>query len=132
MRNPNPSKLFESTLYEGITHWGIAGNFYWYVSEDKQGRPLEIWPMHPALTKVQATKQGEITGYVMRSPNGDEVRFEADKVLDFPLPNPTNDLPDTGQPRGSGSASSVLVLALSLLSVLALGAGYAWKRRLQV
>ena len=38
MRNPNPSKLFESMLYEGVAHWGIAGNFYWYVSEDKQGR----------------------------------------------------------------------------------------------
>ncbi|HEV2126679.1 MAG TPA: phage portal protein, partial [Chloroflexota bacterium] len=70
----------------------MAGNFYWYVSADKQGRPLEIWPMHPALTKVVATKNGDITGYVMRAPSGEEVHFDADEVLDFPLPSPTNDL----------------------------------------
>ena len=92
LKNPNPSKLFESMLYEGVAHWGIAGNFYWYIPEDSKGRPLEIWPMHPALTKVKATKNGEITRYVMRSPDGDEVKFDADEVLDFPLPNPTHDL----------------------------------------
>lgn len=54
LRNPNPAKLFASMLYAGITHWGIAGNFYWYVSEDKKGRPLELWSMHPALTKSRS------------------------------------------------------------------------------
>jgi HK97 family phage portal protein len=92
LRNPNPSKLFASMLYEGVTHWGIAGNFYWYVSEDKKGRPLEIWPMHPALTKVVATERGEVLGYTMRQTNGQEVKFDGDEVLDFALPNPTSDI----------------------------------------
>lgn len=27
LRNPNPSMLFESMLYEGVENWGIIGNF---------------------------------------------------------------------------------------------------------
>lgn len=92
LKNPNPQKLFESMLYEVVQHFGIVGDAYWYVSEDKKGQPLEIWPMHPALTRVVATKQGEVLGYVMRVPGGEPVAFKPDEVLHFPLPNPTNDL----------------------------------------
>ncbi len=45
LKNPNPSKLIESMLYEGGTHWGIAGNFYWYIPTDSKGCPLEIRPV---------------------------------------------------------------------------------------
>jgi len=38
MRNLNPAKLFESMLYELVQHFGIVGDAFWYVSEDKQGR----------------------------------------------------------------------------------------------
>ena len=79
-------------LYEGVAHWSIVGNFYWYSLEDSKGRPLQVWPIHPVLTKVRATKNGEIRGYVIRSPDGDEVKFDVDEVLDFPLPHPTHDL----------------------------------------
>jgi HK97 family phage portal protein len=92
LKNPNPFKLFESMLYEGVEHFGISGDFYWYVSTDSKGRPLELWPMHPALTKIVATKQGEVLGYIMRAPGEDPVYFDEDEVLHFPLPNPTNDL----------------------------------------
>jgi HK97 family phage portal protein len=92
LKNPNPQKLFESMLYELVQHFGVVGDGYWYVTEDTQGQPLEIWPMHPALTKIVATKQGEVLGYVMRTPGGEPVAFTADEVLHFPLPNPTNDL----------------------------------------
>lgn len=92
LKNPNPHKLFSSMLYEGVLNWGVVGNFYWHVTEDSKGQPLEIWPMHPALTRVVATKQGEVLGYVMRAPGEEPVVFDADEVLDFPLPNPTNDL----------------------------------------
>ncbi len=92
LRNPNPFKLVESMLYEMVQHFGVVGDAFWYVTEDKKGRPLEIWPMHPALTKIVATKQGEVLGYVMRSPDGETVTFDVDEVLHFPLPNPTNDI----------------------------------------
>ncbi len=92
LKNPNPSKLFESMLYEVVQHFGIVGDGFWCVSEDKQGRPLELWPMHPALTRIVASKNGEVLGYVMRTPAGEPVTFTTDEVLHFPLPNPTNDL----------------------------------------
>ena len=62
-------------IYEGVAHWGIAGNFYWYVSEDSKGKPLEIWPMHPALTKIKATANGEILGYRMQPPSGQPLLY---------------------------------------------------------
>lgn len=37
LKNPTPSKLFESMLYEVIQHFGIVGDAFWYVTEDKQG-----------------------------------------------------------------------------------------------
>jgi hypothetical protein len=49
-------------LYEAVQHFGIVGDANWYVSADKKVQPLEIWPMHPALTRVVATKQGEVLG----------------------------------------------------------------------
>src|SRR5690606_25365291 len=45
LKNPNPSKLFALMVQELVQHQGIVGNCYWYVSEDRKGRPLEIWPM---------------------------------------------------------------------------------------
>lgn len=66
-KNPNPSKLFESTLYGLVQHFGIVGDVFCYVAEDVKGHPLEIWPMHPGLTRIVAFKQGEVLGCVMRS-----------------------------------------------------------------
>lgn len=42
---------------------------------------MEIWPMHPALTRIVATKQGDVLGYVMRTPGQEPVTFSADEVL---------------------------------------------------
>jgi HK97 family phage portal protein len=92
LKNPNPHKLFTLMLQELVQHQGIVGNAYWYVSEDRKGRPLEIWPMHPVLTKVKATDKGERLGYVMQPTAGQPIDFDVDEVLDFPLPNPTSDL----------------------------------------
>lgn len=58
-------------LYDLVQHVGIVDDGYRSVSEDKQGRPLEIWPMHPALTRVVATKQEKVLGYVMKLPGED-------------------------------------------------------------
>jgi len=82
-------------------------------------------PVEPDATTTIVTESGQTLNV--------NLVLRRARIGDFvPDPVPVTGLPDTGQPRGSGSASSVLVLALSLLSVLALGAGYAWKRRLQV
>lgn len=33
----NPSKLFDSMLYEAIQHFGIVGDGSWYMTKGKQG-----------------------------------------------------------------------------------------------
>jgi len=92
IKNPNPSKLFSLMLYELVQHLAIVGDTFWYISKNKRGRPLEIWPMHPALVRIVATRQGEVLGYVMRVPGDNPVTFAPDEVLHFALPNPGNDL----------------------------------------
>src|SRR5690349_2686099 len=93
LASPNPHKLIQTMLYEIAQHFGFAGDAFWYVTQDLKGNALEIWPMHPALTKDLATKQGEVLGYVMKDPTtGEHIPFDVDQVLHFPLPNPTNDL----------------------------------------
>ncbi|MDP9379259.1 MAG: phage portal protein, partial [Chloroflexota bacterium] len=49
LANPNPYKQMQLLLYEVVEHLAIVGDAFWYVSRDSQGRPLEIWGMHPAL-----------------------------------------------------------------------------------
>ncbi|MDP9369226.1 MAG: phage portal protein, partial [Chloroflexota bacterium] len=92
LANPNPYKQMQLLLYEVVEHLAIVGDAFWYVSRDSQGRPLEIWGMHPALTRIVSNHQGEVLGYVMRVPGADALAFPPEEVLHFRLPNPTNDL----------------------------------------
>lgn len=93
LRRPNPHKHLRLLLYELVEHLAITGDAFWYVLRDRKGKPLETWPKHPALTKVVSTKQGEVSGYVMRDPSsGETTRFRPEKVLHFRLPNPGHDL----------------------------------------
>lgn len=95
LKNPNPHKPMSILLAELVQHLAIAGDAFWHVSRQGNkptGRPLEIWPLHPATMQVQADEHGAITGYVQRSMTGQDVTFEAWEVLHFRLPNPTNDL----------------------------------------
>lgn len=63
-------------LLEGFfMHLAITGDALWCVSRDPKGKPLEIWPMHPVLTKIVATRQGDILGYVMKAPGEEPVGF---------------------------------------------------------
>lgn len=54
-------------LYEGVAQWGAADRFSWYIREDAKGNLLQIWPMHPALTRAQAMKQGDEAGNGMHA-----------------------------------------------------------------
>ncbi|MDP9367677.1 MAG: phage portal protein [Chloroflexota bacterium] len=92
LANPNPYKQMQLLLYEVVEHLAIVGDAFWYVSRDSQGRPLEIWGMHPALTRIVSNHQGEVLGYVMRVPGADAIAFPPEEVLHFRLPNPSNDL----------------------------------------
>jgi phage portal protein BeeE len=78
-------------------HFAIGGNAFFCISRDSQGNPLEIWSMHPAITKIVTTVQGEILSYVMRAPGSDPVVFKPEEVKHFALPNPTNSIYGEGR-----------------------------------
>jgi hypothetical protein len=41
LRNPNHFTLFESMLYKAVQHFGMVGDAFWYVTEDKKDQPLD-------------------------------------------------------------------------------------------
>jgi len=97
LKRPNPNKGMSSLLYTVVQHLAINGDAFWYVTRDKKGMPLEIWPMHPALTRIVSSQEGVVLGYVMRSPHREPVTFTPDEVIHFQLPNPSNDVYGEGR-----------------------------------
>ena len=97
LRRPNPTKGMRSLLYTVVQHLAINGDAFWYVSRDSKGMPLEIWPMHPALTRIVASTEGVIYGYIMQGPNGTRVTFTPEEVIHFQLPSPNNDIYGEGR-----------------------------------
>lgn len=97
LKRPNPYKTMTQLLVGVFQQMAIVGDAYWYVSRDKKGIPLEIWPMHPSITKVVANSEGEILGYVMQSQSGKKIVFLEEEVIHFQLPNPVNDLYGLGR-----------------------------------
>lgn len=97
LRRPNPNKGMRSLLYTVVQHLAINGDAFWYVSRDSKGMPLEIWPMHPALTRIVASTEGVIYGYIMQGPNGTRVTFTPEEVIHFQLPSPNNDIYGEGR-----------------------------------
>lgn len=97
LRRPNPNRGMRALLYTVVQHLAINGDAFWYVSRDSKGMPLEIWPMHPSLTRILATREGEVLGYVMLGPDGSRVTFEPEEVIHFQLPSPQNDIYGEGR-----------------------------------
>jgi HK97 family phage portal protein len=97
LRRPNPNKGMSSLLYTVVQHMAINGDAFWYVSRDSKNMPLEIWPMHPALVRIVATREGEVLGYIMRGPDGTKVPFQPDEVIHFQLPSPDSDIYGEGR-----------------------------------
>jgi hypothetical protein len=56
--------------------------------------------------------------------SGEQIATVADRGAD-----PVTCLPDTGQPSGGKPANTALILVFSMLSLLAMGVGYACRRR---
>lgn len=93
----NPQESFRDILYWTAMQLPIIGRAFWYVSRNADGSPLEIWPMHPAITRVVATSHGEILGYVMRLPGQEAITFTPEEVIYFKLPNPINSVSGEGR-----------------------------------
>jgi len=97
LKRPNPNKGMSSLLYTVVQHLAINGDAFWYVSRDPKGMPLEIWPMHPVLTRIVSTREGEVLGYLMRGKGGEVITFTPEEVIHFQLPNPDSDVYGEGR-----------------------------------
>ena len=87
---PNPYlsrfELFEQTM--GMLE--TAGNAYWFLSGDAQGRPAEIWPLRPDRMVIVPDPAQYVKGYIYEI-DGQRIPLEAQEVVHFKRWHPDND-----------------------------------------
>ena len=98
---PNPfytSRLFKETVQQ---HLDLVGEGV-IVLNKVGGIVLELWPVRP--DRIQPVKHPTkfLTGYMYKSPDGEEVPLELDQVIHIKYPNPKDPY------RGMGPVQTVL------------------------
>jgi HK97 family phage portal protein len=73
--------LIESTVINLL----LTGNAYWDLERDAG----EIWSLRPDAVKVVPSYEDFVLGYLYKN-GGVTIRFEADEIIHFKLPNPTD------------------------------------------
>jgi HK97 family phage portal protein len=73
--------LIESTVINLL----LTGNAYWDLERDAG----EIWSLRPDAVKVVPSYEDFVLGYLYKN-GGITIRFEADEIIHFKLPNPTD------------------------------------------
>ena len=80
---PNPemtSYVFREILQE---HLLLAGNAFAEIIPDRAGRPAELWPSNPAVTKMRRDENNTIF-YEVREPDGTTRKIPAERMFHVP------------------------------------------------
>ena len=80
---PNPemtSYVFRETLQQ---HLLLRGNAFAEIIPDRLGRPLELWPWNPAVTKIRRDENNTIF-YEVREPDGTTRKIPAERMFHIP------------------------------------------------
>lgn len=73
-----------TVLYQELT-----GNAYWYMARNALGVPEAIYPLMPQYTTIVPGQQG-IEAYLYGRTTIEQVRYEAEEVIQFRYPNPSD------------------------------------------
>lgn len=83
----NKSELIEkSFLYQEL-----VGNAYWKLVFNNAGMPESIWQLQAHRVKIIPDTEKFISGYEIRIPSGQKVRFDLSEVVQYKYPNPLDD-----------------------------------------
>ena len=78
-------------------HQALAGNAYWAkVRNTATGLPVELWPMHPAWTRIVPSKTDFIEGFIFGRQAQDEKAYAREDVVFHRRPNPIGNDPYYG------------------------------------
>lgn len=94
MKRPNPMMSQFQFLELHFTFLKLCGESFWYIATGvRSGKPRELYLLRPDQMQVVVNKddpRGLVKGYVMTKPDGKKVPFDADEILHFKMPNPSN------------------------------------------
>jgi len=103
LNKPNPFMTRQEFVESFQQHLDLTGEADWVIGRVRgMASPMELWPVRPdRITPVPDPKRF-LSGYVYRSPDGEQVPLDTDEVIQLRMPNP-------GDPyRGLGPVQTVL------------------------
>jgi HK97 family phage portal protein len=86
-------------------HVDLTGEGYWVLYSDPRAPslgPTEIWPVRPDRMFPVKHPTKFLTGWVYRSPDGEEIPLDTDEVIQLRMPNPNDPY------RGMGPVQSLM------------------------
>jgi len=92
LRRVNPLDTFIDLKYITVAHLDLTGDAYWYMPKNGLGLPAEIWILPPDRVRIVPNEKTIVGGYVLHAPNGQRIQFDADEILHFKYPNPSDPL----------------------------------------
>ena len=91
LARPNPILTGRQLRFLISCHLELAGMAFVLISNDRLGRPAELWPLSPAdLIEIQTTGHTgrPISGFVFQGPGGKRLAYSFEQILYFRHPNP--------------------------------------------
>ncbi|MEZ6143552.1 MAG: phage portal protein [Zavarzinella sp.] len=88
LEHPNPWTTPWELWYLTVLYLELTGNCYWYVAQDEQGRPSELWIIPTPWMRVIPDREQFIRGYYLQAPGNTGEIFAADEIIHLKYPNP--------------------------------------------
>lgn len=112
---PNPFYTRQEFVESEQQHVDLTGEGWWVLYTDPRAPslgPTEIWPVRPDRVFPVKHPTKFLTGYVYRSPDGEEVPLDIADVIQLRIPNPSDPY------RGLGPVQSLLTTAYGLRAAM--------------
>lgn len=89
-RRPNDFYTRQELVESGQQHLDLTGETWLVVERDERvrGLPLGLWVVRPDRMEPIPSKERFLTGYVYRSPTGEQVPLGLDEVIQIRIPDP--------------------------------------------
>jgi HK97 family phage portal protein len=88
-KQPNPFMPWQEFCESIQQHVDLTGEGWWAVEFTPIGRiPLYLWPVRPDRMRPVPDREEFLSGYIYRSPDGEEVPLGLDEIISIRMPNP--------------------------------------------
>lgn len=88
--HPNPSTSRFELIEATVGTLELTGNAYWYIVDDGNGMPVEVWPLRPDRMSVVPDGTAAVKGYVYEV-DSMRIPLDAAEVVHFKRWHPAND-----------------------------------------